>query len=181
MLNEMRGLNKLVLAIAVLIAVASCNKKDVPQKSYFFSFKVNISNKITEPTIINGYYGQMNLYKGDFSVQDSTNTKTPVPASYTVLIYEAANKDKIEATAYTKNDKKFYSLKKIKKQDIQPKFVLTPNKKGFYQFDPNDNEYVALICINKRTGYFPGGLGTLPAPNNELRQLEMRVDHQATF
>ncbi len=181
MLNEMRGLNKLVLAIAVLIAVVSCSKKDVPQKSYFFSFKVNISNKITEPTIINGYYGQMNLYKGDFSVQYSTNTKSPVPASYTVLIYEAANKDKIEAAAYTKDGKKFYRLKDIKKQEIKPKFTLIPNKSGFYQFDPNDNDYVALICINKRTGYFPGGLGSLSAPDNQLRQLEMRVDHQATF
>lgn len=181
MLNEMRGLNKLVLAIAVLIAVASCNKKDVPQKSYFFSFKVKMSKRISEPTIINGYYGQMNLYKGDFSVKDSTNTNEPVPASYPILIYQAVHKDKIEATSYLKDGKIFYNLKEIKKLDIEPKIVLTPNKAGFYQFDPNSNEYVALIRINKRTGYYSGGLGSFFSRETQLRQLEIKVDHQATF
>ncbi|OEK00586.1 hypothetical protein BFP97_03280 [Roseivirga sp. 4D4] len=177
----MRGVNKLVLAIAVLLLAASCNKKDVPQKDYFFTFKVKMSKKITEPTIINGYYGTMNLYKGDFSVSDSTNTKQPVPATYEILLFETSQKDVIDATSYLKDGKLFYDLKKIKKAKVEAKFIITPNKSGFYQFDPNDADYLALICINKRTGYYPGGMATLPSPNGSTRKLDMRVDYQATF
>ncbi|MBO3697687.1 hypothetical protein [Roseivirga sp. E12] len=177
----MRGLNKLVLAISVLLLAASCNKKDVPQKNYFFTFNVKIGKRVTEPTIINGYYGTMNLYKGDFSATDSANVKQPVPARFEILLFETSKKEAIDAASYIENGKVFYNLKQIKKADVKPKFIITPNKSGFYQFDPNDADYLALICVNKRTGYYPSGLGTLPSPGGVTRKLDMRVDYQATF
>ncbi|MFT6871380.1 MAG: hypothetical protein ACJAVN_000378, partial [Roseivirga sp.] len=94
----MRGFNKLVLAISVLLLVASCNKKDVPQKTYFFTFNVKMSNKINEPTILNGYYGTMNLYKGDFSKTDSLNTREPVPARFEILLFEESTKEILDKT-----------------------------------------------------------------------------------
>jgi len=180
----MRGLNKLFLALSILLVVASCGKKDVPQKVRFFTFKVAINRKIVEPTIINGYYGQMNLYKGDFATKnDSTGlvAKQPEPARYSILVYEAQNKAAIDSAGYMKNGKQFYNLKKLKKAEIQPKYEVIPNKSGFYQIDNSNTPYLVLICLNKRTGYFPGGVGTLPGLTGELKQLEMRVDHQATF
>lgn len=177
----MRGLNKLVLAISVLLLVASCNRKNVPQKTYFFTFNVKISKRITEPTIINGYYGTMNLYKGDFSKTDSLNTKEPVPERFEILLFETSKKEILDGVSYLKDGTVFYDLKKLKKAEVEAKFIITPNKSGFYQFDPNDNDYLALICINKSTGYYPGGLGTLQSPNGSTRKLEMRIDYQATF
>lgn len=177
----MRGLNKLVLAVSVLLLVASCNKKDVPQKNYFFTFNVKIGKRITEPTIINGYYGTMNLFKGDFSATDSANVKQPEPARYEILLFETNQKEALDASSYIKDGKIFYNLKQIKKADVKPKFIITPNKSGFYQFDPNDHDYLALICINKRTGYYPGGMANLPSPNGSTKKLDMKVDHQATF
>ncbi|OEK04968.1 hypothetical protein [Roseivirga misakiensis] len=180
----MRGSNKLVVAVAILLIVGSCGKKNVPQNTFFYTFKVAIKKQITEPTIISGYYGQMNLYKGDFSVKnDSTGVseKKPVPARYSILLYEARNKGAIDSAAYTKNEKQYYNLKKLKKASIEPKFEVVPNKSGFYQIDNNGTPYLVLICLNKKTGYFPGGVGTLPGLSSELKQLEMRVDNEATF
>lgn len=177
----MKGFNKLVLAISVLLLIASCNKKDVPQKTYFFTFNVKMSNKINEPTILNGYYGTMNLYKGDFSKTDSLNTREPVPARFEILLFEESTKEILDKTSYLKDGKVFYDLKKIKQAEIEPKIIITPNKNGFYQFDPNDADFLAIICINKRTGYYPGGLGMLQSPNGSTRKLDMRIDYQATF
>lgn len=177
----MRGLNKLVLAVSVLLLVASCNKKNVPQKTYFFTFNVKMSKKITEPTIINGYYGTMHLYKGDFSKTDSLNTNEPVPARFEILLFEADKKEILDGASYLKDGKVFYDLKKLKKAEVEPKIIITPNKSGFYQFDPNDANYLALICINKRTGYYPGGLASLVSPNGSTKKLDMRVDYEAKF
>lgn len=180
----MRGLSKLVLALSILLVVASCGKKNVPLTNYFFTYKVAIKKKILEPTIINGYYGQMKLYKGDFSAKnDSTNTtvKTPQPANYSILLYEMQNKEAIDAVSDTKDGTLFYNLKKLKKAEIEPKFEIVPNKSGFYQFDNNGSSYLVLIRLNKRTGFYPGGIGTLEGQTNTLKEQEMRVDYQATF
>lgn len=183
-IDEMRGLSKLVLALSILLVVASCGKKDVPLTTYFFTYKVAISKKIKEPTIINGYYGQMNLYKGDFSAKnDSTgvSAKLPEPAEYGILLYEMQNKQAIDSASFIKDGTVFYDLKKLKKAEIEPKIVLIPNKYGFYQFDNNGTSYLALFRMNKRTGYYPGGLGTLEGLVNTLKEQEMRIDYQATF
>ncbi|MFY0592342.1 hypothetical protein [Roseivirga sp.] len=177
-------MNKLFVAFTILLFVASCGKKDVPQKTFSFTFKVAIKKQILEPTIINGYYGQMNLYKGDFRAKnDSTglSENQPVPARYSILLYEMQNKDAIDSAGYTKDGKQYYDLKKLKKADVQPKYEIIPNKSGFYQIDNNGISYLTLICLNKKTGYFPGSVGTLPGLSGELKQLEMRIDNNATF
>ena len=180
----MRGLSKLVLALSILLVVASCGKKNVPLTNYFFTYKVAIKKKILEPTIINGYYGQMNLYKGDFSTKNDstgTSTKLPQPVNYSILLFEESQKEILESVVYSKGNTKYYDLGKLKKQDIQPKFEIVPNKSGFYQADTNGTAYLVLIRLNKRQGYYSGGLGTLKAVNNELINLEMRIDYDATF
>lgn len=175
----MKGLHKLVFALSIMLVAVSCGKKNVPQSSYFFTFKVRISKKITEPTIVNGYYGQMNQYKNNTSSKTDSlsivngNRQT---VNYSILLFETNKKDIIESVSYTKDGLKFYDLKKLKKEDVKPKFIIIPNKKGFYQVDNNDKAYHVLIRINKKTGYYPGGLGTFEKLNNELKQLEMKVD-----
>lgn len=183
-IDEMRGLSKLVLALSILLVVASCGKKDVPVTTYFFTYKVAINKKIKEPTIINGYYGQMNLYKGDFSAKnDSTGTsaKQPESANYSILLYEMQHKELIDSASFIKDGTLFYNLKKLKKAEIEPKYELIPNKSGFYQFDNNGASYLALIRMNKRMGYYPGGLGMLKGLINTLKEQEIRIDYQATF
>lgn len=177
----MRGLSKLVLALSILLVVASCGKKDIPLTNYFFTYKVAIKKKITEPTIINGYYGQMNLYKGNFSEDLGEEGKKPQAANYGILLFEESQKELLEAVVYSKGNTKFYDLSKLKKQDIQPKFEIIPNKSGFYQVDTNGVAYMVLIRLNKRQGYYSGGLGTLKAVTNELINLEMRIDYDAVF
>ncbi len=178
-IDQMKGLHKLVFAFSILLMVASCGKKNSTPTRHFFTYKVAISNKIKEPTIVNGYYGHMNLYEGDFSTQDST--KTPEAVDKCILLFETKNKDFIESTSYMKDGVKFYNLKKLKKEGIEAKFEIIPNKHGFYQVDNNSTSYLALIRLNKKTGYYKGGLHTLDILNNELKSLEFRIDYKAKF
>lgn len=166
----MRDLSRFILAFSILLVVTGCGKKNVPQRDYFFTFKVAINNKITEPTIINGYYGTMNRYA------DGPES-TPEASNNCILLYELRHKEAIEAATVQKNGTTFYNLKKLRKQDVKPKFVIIPNKKGFYQIDTNDKSYYAMIKVKGNLGYFNGGVTVLNQLSNELRELEMRVDY----
>ena len=177
---------KKVLPLFVLLAtiVLSCNKGGTAKSSsgYFFDYRVSISNKMEEASIINGYWGYVKLYKGNFMPDPSAEKpREPKIATNRLLFYEAEWKEAIEATAVTRNGTKFYDLNKINRQDIKPKIVIIPNRKGFYQFDPNGKNYVGLIQISKRFGYMNGGLKEFGGLNNELVNLEMRIDYDATF
>ncbi len=176
-------LKKAFLLIAVILFVSGCKKDSTPKsaRGYFFDYRVSMSNKLDEATIINGYWGYVKEYKGDFQPTLGEKPKEPKIATNRLLFFEADWKDQIEATAITKNGVKFYDLSKISKQDIEPKITIYPNKKGFYQFDPNGRNYVGLIQVSKRLGYMNGGLKEFGGLNNELVNFDMRIDYDATF
>ena len=47
--------------------------------------------------------------------------------------------------------------------------------------DLGDNQYCVLLEVKKGKGYYNGGLSTLTSSQNNLKELEMRVDYNATF
>lgn len=166
----MRDLSRLTLLLTLAIVMTGCGKRNVPQQDYSFKFKVAIANKITEPTIINGYYGTMNRYS-DGPESDPETTKN------CILLYEVQHKEALDAAVVQKNGTTFYDLRKLKKSEVEPKFIIIPNKKGFYQVDTNDKSYYALIQVKRNLGYYNGGVTLLNQLSNELRELEMRVDY----
>lgn len=176
---------KKVLGLLIMVLlVAACKKESTPKSSdgYFFDYKVSISNKIEEPTIINGYYGYVHEYKGNFMPNpEAAEPKKPKVVTNQILFFDAVWKEEIEKTAITKDGIKFYDLRKIKQENIQPKFFIYPNKQGFYQFDTNGRKYVGLIQVTKRLGYMNGGLKEFGGLNNQLINYEMRIDYDATF
>lgn len=181
-------LKTLALLSLTLLVLGSCKKENTPQKKdYVFTYKVKIAKKITEPTIISGYYGKVMKYEGDFqpTMNPDTNQadprKEPEVARNQILIYTADQKEAIDEAAFTEDGITFYSLKKIKKAKAKPKYIITPNKSGFYQMDLGTGEYLVLLKIKKNRGYFNGGVRTLSATTGNLKELEMRVDYNATF
>ncbi len=175
-----------LLALA-FIALGSCKKKNTPtKKNYFFTYNVRISNKITEPTIISGYYGKVQKYEGDFQPKQDLETneaivRKPEPVRNEILIYTADQKGKIDSVAFQDNGFTFYDLKKLKKAKVEPKYIIKPNKSGYYQIDLGNGEFLALIRIKKNRGYFNGGVRTLKATAGSLKELEMMIDYKATF
>ena len=181
-------LKTLALLSLTLLVLGSCKKKSAPtQKEYFFTYKVKISRKITEPTIISGFYGKVMKYEGDFQpaidpeTRQAAPAREPEPSRTQILIYTADQKEKFEAASYTDDGITFYNLKKLKKAGAKPKYIVTPNKSGFYQLDLGTGEYLALLRVKKNRGYFNGGVRTLNATTGNLQELEMRVDYNATF
>jgi len=174
------------MALAIL-AISSCNKKNTPskKKDYLFTYNVRVSNKITEPTIISGFHGTVMKYEGDFMPKmDATGadvTNKPEVVRNEILIYTADLKGKLDSATYTDDGVTFYSLKKLKKAKVKPKYIIRPNKSGFYQIDLGTGEYLALIKINKKKAYFNGGVRTLQGTSDKLTKLEMRIDYKATF
>lgn len=175
-----------LLALA-FIALSSCNKKSKPLKpGYFFTYNVRIANKITEPTIISGFHGKVLNYEGDFQPKINPETKEaivrePETVRNEILIYTADLKGKIDSAAFEDNGFTFYNLKKLKKAKVKPKYIIRPNKSGFYQLDLGTGEYLALIRIKKNRGYFNGGVRTLSATTGSLKELDMMIDYKATF
>ena len=143
------------MALAVL-ALSSCNKKNTPskKKDYLFTYNVRVPNKITEPTIISGFYGKVKKYEGNFmpamDAEGNDVTNKPEIVRNEILIFTADLKGKIDSASYRDDDVLFYDLKKLKKAKVKPKYVITPNKSGFYQIDLGTGEYLALIKINKK-------------------------------
>lgn len=179
-MNAMKRLLAITLFTSFL--VLGCKKDNTPVAgNYYFNYKVRISDKIEEPTIINGYYGKVRKYEGDFMPSPDTEAREPEVAKNIILFFEARFQEEIEETVFTKDGTQFYNLKAIEKKGIQPKVIIFPNDDGFYQIDTNANEYVALIRINAKRGYFNGGLQKFGGLNNELKEQEMRIDYNATF
>ena len=181
-------LKTVALLALTLLALGSCNKKSNPtkkKKDYFFTYHVRIAKKITEPTIISGYYGKVMKYEGDFmptmDAEGNDATNKPVPAQNEILIFPAEHKGKIDSAAYQDEGITFYNLAKLKKAKVKPKYVIKPNKNGFYQVDLGTGEYLALIRIKKNKAYFNGGVHSLSATTGSLKELEMRIDYKATF
>lgn len=171
------------ILLSLMVFLTSCKKESTPKSTqgYFFDYNVRMKSKQEEPTIINGYWGFVKEYKGDFMPVLGGEAKQPKIATNKILFFEADWKDEIEETAVDKNGVKLYDLAQIRKKEIAPKFVLSPNRKGFYQFDPNGKTYVGLIQVSKNLGYMNGGLQIFGNLNNELINYTMRIDYQATF
>ena len=175
-------LKTLSLVIIAIFALSSCKKKNTPQKDdYFFSYTVKIHKKILEPTIISGFYGKVMKYEGDFMPSPGVEPRTPEVTDNAILVFTADLKSQIEETAVEENGITFYNLKKLKKAEVKPKYVIKPNKSGFYQMDLGAGEYCFLIEIKKARAYYNGGLQTFTTKDGELKEMEMRIDYNATF
>ena len=174
-------MNRATIGFLVLanLMLSGCRKDDVPQEAYYFTFKVNISNKITEPTIVNGYHGTLIDKNGKVKLKkDSIEANITPVADNRIYLFEVDKKAAIEEAATTgKNGVTVYDLKKLKKADIKAKFIIKPNKSGFFQFDTGDKPYIPLIEVKGKVAYYPGGLTSLPALTGELINLDLAVDY----
>lgn len=175
-------LKTLSLVIIAIFALSSCKKKNTPQKDdYFFTYNVKIHKKILEPTIISGFYGKVMRYEGNFMPSPGVEPRTPEVADNEILVFTADLKSKIEEAAIEENGLTFYNLKKLKKAEVKPKYIIKPNKSGFYQMDLGAGDYCFLIAIKNNRGYYNGGLQTITTKDGALKELEMRVDYDASF
>ena len=175
-------LKAIALLTLTLLALGSCHKKSNPtkrKKKYFFTYQVRISGRITKPTIISGYYGKLMKYEGDFMPKTEGKgneaAPQPVPVQNKILIYTAEHKGKIDSAAYREDGTTFYNLKQLARAKVKPKYVIKPNKSGFYQIDLGTGEYLALIKIKKNKAYFNGGVRSLSAKNDLLEELDLVI------
>jgi len=177
-------MKKGLLVLSFMALLLGCKKDSTPKSAegYFFDYKVRIDNDINEPTIINGYYGLVREYKGNF-MPDPTSEKQREPklATNRLVFYEAAFKDEIASAAIERNGTTFYDMSKIRNEEIEPKFYIYPNRNGFYQFDTNGRKYIGFIQISKRLLYLNGGITEFDGLNNQLINFDMRIDYDATF
>jgi hypothetical protein len=175
---------KTILSVLIIFSlVTSCKKKDAKKddKEYFFSFRVDISKRILEPTIISGFYGHVMEYTGDFKPNTTGEVKKPAPVQNKVLLYLAENKEALDDAAYQEEGQLFYDLRKLKKKNVLAKYIIIPNKDGFYQFDLGDQEYYAIVEIKRSKGYFKGGTKLLKGTVSTLEELDIRIDYNASF
>ena len=173
---------RIVLPALVLFFIfASCKKNNVPRVKAT-TLKVKIPNKIKEPTIISGFYGYVMKYEGDFmpkiSADGQNMTRKPTPVDNKLYIYTFDDREKIELAKSASRGTGFYALKKI---DAKPRYIITPNKYGFYQMDLGEEKYCILIEADKKHLYYNGGVGVISSSRQDLLQLEMRIDYNATF
>lgn len=172
----------LTIVLLVLVSFVACKKESVPtQDEYYYSFKVKISNKIKEPTIINGYHGYVLLYEGDFMPSTEEEVQAPDTVRNDLYFYEESFLSELQSVTFEKDGTTFYDLKALEDKDIEPKFIVKPNKHGFYQIDTNDDLYLVLIKTSKNTGYYNGGALQIGGDDLRLRNLNMRIDYDATF
>lgn len=175
-------LKTLSLVLIAIFALGSCKKKTTPEKKeYFFTYEVRMKKNIVEPTIISGFYGKVMKYEGNFMPSPDMEPNKPEIARNDILVFTADLKDKIKATAYQEEGITFYNLKELKKQDVAPKYIITPNKSGFYQMDLGAGDYCFLIQIKKNKAYINGGVQTITTKPGELKEKEMRIDYKASF
>jgi hypothetical protein len=177
-------MKKLLFILGLTLILFGCKKESNPVSSqgYFFDYNVRMKNGLTEPTIVNGYWGFVKEYKGDFMPNpDAEQAREPKIKTNRLVFYEAEFKDKIEAAAIDRNGTTFYDMSKINKEDLQPKFYIYPNREGFYQFDTNGKKYIGFIQISKRLLYMNGGIKEFGGLNNQLINFDMRIDYEATF
>ena len=120
-------------------------------------------------------------YEGNFQPAPGAEPNKPEIARNEILVYTGDMKEKIEATAYQEDGITFYNLKQLRKVKVAPKYIIEPNKSGFYQMDLGTGDYCILIKVKKHKAYFNGGLKSVTTKPGELKELEMRVDYNATF
>lgn len=177
-------MKKVLLLVIVFASVAGCKKSSTPQSAagYFFDYSIRIDNDLKEPTIINGYWGYVKEYKGNFMPDPSAESpREPKIAHNRLVFYEAAFRETIEAAAIERNGTTFYDMSKLNKADLAPKYYIYPNRDGLYQFDPNGRKYIGFIQISKRLLYMNGGIKEFGGLNNQLISNDMRIDYDATF
>lgn len=177
----MRG-KSILLGFVLTIVVLSCGKKDVPVvDDYYFTFEVKVSNKISEPTIINGLFGHVLEYEGNFMPSTDGETKKPDTVRNELYLYETSYLEQIQQAKVQKNGTDFYDLKLLEKNEVMPKYIIKPNKSGFYQVDTNQKEYLLLINARKNLGYYKGGPLKVGNATTQLRRMNMNIDYNATF
>ena len=160
----------LLIATISCVLLQSCQKKVATATEKFdVNYKVPISNKIKEPSIISGFFGTVT----------KTNKKkgTTDPSKTAVLIYPFDLKEQIEAVKYEENGVTFYNLKALASQGVLPKYKFIPNKSGFYQMDLGEEQFCILLEVGNKKGYYPGGLGVLSASMSVLMQLDLSADY----
>ena len=166
------------LFLLLLVASAGCKKDEVPQESYYFTFNVRMSNKINEPTIVSGFYGTMTNKNGKVKLKKNAIEENIKPvAQNKIYLYDADNIEQIRAHATESEDITLYDLRKLEKEDIKPKFIVTPNKSGFFQFDTGDKSYIPLVKVKGNKGYYPEGLKELPILSSELVKMDIVLSY----
>ncbi|WP_420387005.1 hypothetical protein [Roseivirga sp.] len=177
----MRAKN-ILLGLLLTTLIVGCKKDEVPvQDDYYFTYEIKISNRISEPTIINGYYGHVLLFEGDFMPSTEGTAKAPDTVRNELYFYDADKLEALEAAKVQRDGVDFYDLRKLKKDDVTPKYIIKPNKKGFYQIDTNNQNYLVLIEVKKNLGYFNGGPFKAGHETTQLRTRNMNIDYNATF
>ena len=165
------------LLILTGLLLVGCRKENVPQESYYFTFKVKIKNKINEPTIVNGFYGTLTDRHGKVKLKkDSAQSNITPIAQNEIYLFDIDNQEVIKETAIEMNGTEVYDLKKLKKAKVKPKFIIIPNKSGFFQFDTGDKAYIPLIRMKGNLGYYHDGLNPLPILNGELIKMDLTID-----
>ncbi len=172
----------LLIILTLTLSVFGCKKNNVPvQDDYYFTFNVKISNKIQEPTIINGIHGHVLEYNGNFMPTSDGEVNAPDTVRNELYLYESSMLNDLQEATYEDDGTKFYNLKQLEENGIEPKFIVSPNKHGFYQVDTNDKEYLVLIEVKKGVGYYNGGALQVGGQTVRLLNLNMKIDHNATF
>ncbi len=174
----MRGKLSSFIFIVLLLFLHACGKENVPQKEsqeepLALTFKLKMHKKLGEPTIINGYYGRL-LVSGEPKKQLDSTAIRGLPSRNPIYVYEASSLPGLEKVAFQKKGKTFYDLKKAEeKENVVPRYIIKPNKSGFYQIDTDNKMYYLLIETDRNTGYYPTGPLKIGSTEKRLVALDL--------
>lgn len=159
----MRGKLSGFIFIGLLLFIYSCGKKNVPQQEspeerLPLTFNVKISKNLEEPTIINGYYGKLLVASDQKRTTTDTTATQDKPSRNLIYVFEASALPALEKVAFEKKGETFFDLKKAEEDERTiPRYIIKPNKQGFYQIDTDSKIYYLLIATDRNTGYYPSG------------------------
>lgn len=174
----MRGKLSGFIFIGLLLFIYSCGKDNVLQQESQeeplpLTFKIRMHKKLMEPTIINGYYGRLLVAEEPKKQTDSTATQGS-PSRNAIYLYEVSALPGLEKVAFEKKGKTFYDLKKAEEtENVVPRYIIKPNKSGFYQIDTDSKMYYVLIETDRNTGYYPTGPLKIGSTEKRLVALDL--------
>lgn len=175
----MRGTKYGFILICFLFLLHSCGKNNVPQQespkaSNALTFTLKIQKEMVEPTIINGYYGRLLTARDKKRKENDSTSVEGLPSRNLIYIYEAEALPALNNAAFQKNGKTFYDFKKAEdNENVRPRYIIKPNKQGFYQVDTDSKIYYLLIATDKSTGYYPTGPLKLGSEEQRLIALDL--------